>query len=172
VKAFHRSIVVLLVISTLGFQQLACLGQGALGGKVLKFNLSVVQNKWSRWLVFLALNVIPVYPIAGAIDLVIINSIEFHTGTNPISGKPRLAVRDGHEKVVAPDGSHASPSLNADGSVTIAISTAEGASYTLQLVPVPGGVEARDGDGKYLGAVDSTGALRTAKGPIQIVPGT
>ena len=116
---FHRSMLVLLLTSMLGVQQLACLGQGALGRRVLKFNLDVVENKWSRWLVFLALNVIPVYPIAGAIDLVIINSIEFHSGTNPLTGKPRLAVREGHDEVVAPDGSQAAPTLNADGSVTI-----------------------------------------------------
>lgn len=169
---FHRSMLVLLLTSMLGAQQLACLGQGALGRRVLKFNLDVVENKWSRWLVFLALNVIPVYPIAGAIDLVIINSIEFHTGTNPLTGKPRLAVREGHEEVVAPDGSQAAPTLNADGSVTIEISTAERTGYTLQLVPVPGGVEARDGDGNYLGAVDVNGAVHTARGTVQIVPGS
>lgn len=159
-----------LMIPMLCSQQLACLGQGALGGKVLKFNLDVVENKWGRWLVFLALNVIPVYPIAGAIDLVIINSIEFHTGTNPITKKPRLALREGHDRVVASDGSIAVPVLNADGTVTIDVSTTEGTSYRLKLVPISGGIEARDGDDRYLGAVDASGTLRTARGPARTLP--
>lgn len=169
---FRRTTAALLVTSMLGFSQLGCLGQGALGGKVLKFNLGVTENKWGRWLVFLLLNIIPVYPIAGLIDLVIINSIEFHTGTNPITDKPRLAIREGQEEIIAPDGSRAASTLNEDGSVTIEMTDAEGAGYTVHLVPVPGGIEARDGDGTYLGSVDANGQLHTANGTVPLIPGS
>ena len=42
-------------------------------------------ERMAREGVFLLLYIIPVYPIAGVIDLLIVNSIEFHSGTNPLS---------------------------------------------------------------------------------------
>ena len=42
-------------------------------------------NKWVSELVFLAAYVVPVYGIAGFLDVVILNSIEFWTGSNPVA---------------------------------------------------------------------------------------
>lgn len=169
---FRRTTAVLLMTSMLCLSQVSCLGRGALGKKVMQFNLSVTENKWGRWIVFLVLNVIPVYSFAGLIDLLIINSIEFHTGTNPISDEPRLAVREGHEEIVASDGTRAASTMNEDGSVTIEIIDTEGNEHSVRLVPVPGGVEARDDEGNYLGRVDGNGRLHTATGTVQIAPGS
>ena len=169
---FRRTTAVLLVTAMLGLSQVGCIGRGALGGKVMKFNLSVTENKWGRWVVFLVLNVIPVYSIAGLIDLIIINSIEFHSGTNPISDQPRLAVREGHEEIVATDGTRAASTMNEDGSVTIEITDTEGAKQRVRLVPVPGGIEARDAEGNYLGRVDGEGRLHTSTGAVELAPGT
>ncbi len=164
---FRRTTAVLLVTAMLCVSQVGCLGRNALGKKVLGFNLRVADGKWGRWGVFLLLNIIPVYPIAALLDLLIVNSIEFHRGTNPVSDEPRLAIREGREEVVAADGSRAVSRLNEDGSVTIDMIDAQGAEHTVFLVPVPGGVEARDADGKFIGHVDAEGRLRMAEG---IVP--
>jgi hypothetical protein len=136
----------------------------ATAGVVRKFNLSVVENKWGRWVVFLALYVIPVYPLASAIDLVIVNSIEFHSGTNPLTDKPRIAVREGQQEQVGPDGSHAVSTMNEDGTVTIDVQDRTGQPHRYRLVPVPGGIEAHDGDGKVLGRVDANGVLHARQG--------
>ena len=67
-----------------------CMGTNGLTAKVLKFNLTTTEDKWNREWIFLGLWIIPVYPICGLIDLLIINSIEFWTGENPINGKSPL----------------------------------------------------------------------------------
>ena len=163
---FKRTTAALLLASMLGLSQTACIGQMALAGKVGQFNLSVAENKWPRWIVFLLLYIIPVYPIAGAIDLIIINSIEFHTGTNPLTGKPRIALRDGADDLRAADGTRAAAVQNADGSVTVTVTETTGDVRSFDLVPVRGGVEARDADGALLGRVDASGSLYSALGPV------
>jgi hypothetical protein len=67
-----------------------CMGTQGLGGQVKKFNLTVVENRWGREGVFLALNVLWVYRICTVLDLFIFNSIEFWSGSNPINGKKPL----------------------------------------------------------------------------------
>ncbi len=148
-----RSIATTLAASLLLSAQVGCIGQMATSGLVRKFNLEVAENKWGRELVFLILHIIPVYPIASAVDLIIVNSTEFHTGTNPITDKPRIALLDGHEEQVAPDGSRASSHMNEDGSVTIDAVDAEGNQHTLRLVPTAGAIEVRDGDHRLYGRV-------------------
>ncbi len=163
---FRRTTAALLCASMLGLSQVGCIGQMATSGKVMEFNLSVVENRWARWLVFLLLYIIPVYGIAGLIDLVIVNSIEFHTGENPITGKPRIAVRTGQEEVMMADGSRALSTENADGSVTIQMWDAQDNERVVRLVPVPGGIEAHDETGEMLGRVDSDGSMYSKWGPM------
>lgn len=66
-----------------------CIGQMATSGMVMKFNLSVVDNRYARAGLYILMS--PVYGIAASADLFIFNTIEFWTGTNPISGKPAVA---------------------------------------------------------------------------------
>lgn len=60
----------------------SCIGSFNLFNKLLAWNQSV-GDKWVNELVFLACCIVPVYPIAGLIDVLILNSIEFWTGENP-----------------------------------------------------------------------------------------
>lgn len=62
----------------------SCIGSFALTNKVLDWNNSL-GNKFVNELVFIAANIIPAYPIAVAIDAVILNTIEFWTDSNPIA---------------------------------------------------------------------------------------
>lgn len=41
-------------------------------------------NKWVNWLVFLGLSIIPVYELFVLGDVLILNSVEFWTGSNPV----------------------------------------------------------------------------------------
>ncbi|PKF48769.1 DUF3332 domain-containing protein [Enterovibrio nigricans] len=67
-----------------------CIGQMATSGAVMKLNLSAVDNRYARAGLYVLMS--PVYGVAATADLFIFNTIEFWTGTNPISGKsPALA---------------------------------------------------------------------------------
>jgi len=62
----------------------SCIGSFSLFHKVLSWNQSV-GDKWVNELVFLACNIVPIYPIAFFIDSVVLNTIEFWTGENPVA---------------------------------------------------------------------------------------
>lgn len=63
----------------------ACFGSFNLTRKLWTFNKTVSNDKFVQELVFLGFNVVPVYGIAGFIDAVVANTVEFWSGTNPIS---------------------------------------------------------------------------------------
>lgn len=62
----------------------SCFGSFNLTKKVYKFNKEV-GNKWLQELVFIVFCILPVYNIAGFVDVFILNLIEFWTGSNPMS---------------------------------------------------------------------------------------
>ena len=76
-----------------------CIGSNAVTGKVMKFNVEVVDNRYARAGVNFLLA--PVYGITTAADYVVFNSLEFWTGKNPISGAPHVfdTEADTHFKV-------------------------------------------------------------------------
>lgn len=139
-----------------------CIGGMAVSGKVREFNLEVAENKWARELVFLILYIIPVYPIAGAIDLIIVNSIEFHSGTNPVSGKPRVAQAGDTHMEVADNGTVAISTLREDGSIDFVITTAEGQTHFVNIERGEDRAIARDANGEELGSVNRDGTLELA----------
>jgi hypothetical protein len=46
------------------------------------------DNKWVKWLVFLGLSIIPVYGLFAFADALVLNSVEFWTGKNPVQAAP------------------------------------------------------------------------------------
>ena len=62
----------------------SCLGSFALTQKCYNWNQSI-GDKWINELVFIGLNIIPVYDICLFVDAVVLNSIEFWTGSNPVA---------------------------------------------------------------------------------------
>lgn len=62
----------------------SCVGSFGLFNRVSSWNQSV-GTKFVNELVFLALNIIPVYGVAYLADALVINSIEFWTGSNPMA---------------------------------------------------------------------------------------
>ena len=68
----------------------ACFGSFNLTRKLYGWNKGVSEEKFVRELVFLGLIVVPVYSIAGFIDAIVTNSVEFWTGTNPVSMSSRI----------------------------------------------------------------------------------
>ena len=75
--------VVLVLVATMAMMSVGCYGSFALTKKVYNWNGSL-GNKWVIEIVYLVISY-PVYGVAGFIDSVILNSIEFWTGSNPMS---------------------------------------------------------------------------------------
>ncbi|MBR2415116.1 MAG: DUF3332 domain-containing protein [Bacteroidaceae bacterium] len=71
----------------------SCIGSFGLTNKVKDWNESL-GNKFVNELVFVCMHIVPVYPIAIFADAVVLNSIEFWTGENP------MAANVGETKIV------------------------------------------------------------------------
>jgi hypothetical protein len=86
-----RATVALAVVAALsGSVTTGCLGRSGLSGNLKELNLEVVENRYGRASIFFVLNVVWVYRICTILDLLIFNSIEFWSGTNPLNGESRL----------------------------------------------------------------------------------
>lgn len=75
-----------------------CFGQFALTRAIWEFNKNVSPNKFIQWAVFLVMAIVPVYGIGTLVDALVINSIEFWTGSNPVSASADSP--DSHTRIV------------------------------------------------------------------------
>jgi len=147
-----RFIALTMALALAASMSTACIGKFALVGKVRKFNLDFNEGRWERELLFFAFYVIPVYPFSGMIDILIINSIEFWTGTNPLSNEPSVTpVASKH--FATEDGTQVTMTRKPDDSLAVELVTPEGETRHLDLVRTANGVILMDEHGKEL--VDS-----------------
>lgn len=82
-KTIFKKVIVLLLAGSMAVMSVGCFGSFELTKKVYKWNDSM-SGKWVKELVFLVLNIVPVYDVAATIDVVILNTIEFWSGENPM----------------------------------------------------------------------------------------
>lgn len=80
----------------------SCIGSFKLTNKVLSWNHQI-GNKFVNGLVFVGLWILPVYEISAIADALIINSIEFWSGTNPIEAGTKTVTSDNERYLVAWD---------------------------------------------------------------------
>lgn len=93
----------------------SCIGSFALTNKLLAWN-NQVSNKFVNELVFFAFWVIPVYEVTAMADVLVLNSIEFWSGSNPMaSGKKVIDGQDGRY-IVECDGKGYTITSDNDGS--------------------------------------------------------
>lgn len=95
----------------LSITQAGCFGSFNLTRTVWKFNKSVSGDKFIQELVFILMIIVPVYEIATLGDAIVVNSIEFWTGSNPVRadagepGEERLVrLEDGTDVRMAREG--------------------------------------------------------------------
>lgn len=75
-----------LTVTTIGLVgSTGCFGSFQLTRKLYSFNKSVSPDKWVQELVFLGMNIVPVYSVVGLADALFANTVEFWTGTNPVA---------------------------------------------------------------------------------------
>lgn len=76
--------VAIALIAGYSLVQTGCIGSFSLTNKVLDFNRDL-GDKFVQEAVFIAFLIIPVYEVTTLVDALVLNSIEFWTGDNPVS---------------------------------------------------------------------------------------
>ena len=72
----------------------SCIGSFTMTNKLLNWN-KTVGDKFVNELVFFAFWIIPVYEVAALADVLVLNSIEFWSGENPVAKNTRVEGNDG-----------------------------------------------------------------------------
>ena len=90
------SLTVAVVCALMGSMLLpSCIGSFTLTNKLLTWNRQI-GNKFVNELVFFAFWVLPVYEVSALADVLVLNSIEFWSGSNPVaSGTTVVEGNDG-----------------------------------------------------------------------------
>jgi len=137
-----------------------CFGSFELTKKVYKFNKGL-GDKWVQEVGFLVMYILPVYGIAALADLVILNTIEFWSGSNPIASN--LKSDDGTVQVMfnKQDGTVV---LNQEGTEYILEKTDNGTTVKDRNGKVvvqcqaqdDGGIILKDANGKIIGSYTKT----------------
>ena len=81
----------------------SCIGSFALTKKVIAWN-NQVGNKFVNELVFIAFWILPVYEVTAVADLIVLNSIEFWSGSNPMSASVKYIDTDHGRYLIKCDG--------------------------------------------------------------------
>lgn len=104
-KAALRCALLLLLATVIPLQ--SCIGSFALTKKVLAWNRKV-DNKFVNELVFFSFWILPVYELCGLADLLVINSIEFWSGSNPAAttGKPVKPIKEQPIDITSDNANH------------------------------------------------------------------
>lgn len=62
-----------------------CYGSFGLTKSVYKWNGSATDNKWANSIIMWGLIIIPVYEFCVFVDFIVLNTVEFWTGSNPLA---------------------------------------------------------------------------------------
>jgi hypothetical protein len=132
----------------------ACFGSFNLTRKSYQFNKGVSADKWVRWLVFMVMS--PIYPLAGLVDMLFANCVEFWSGNNPINARLEP------QTVVGPNGEVASL-IPVENGARIVITERSGAVHTVTLLrEAPGVVAAYDEHGRLASRLVGLGSAEPA----------
>lgn len=81
----------------------SCMGKFALWNNVYDWNTQI-SNKFVNELVFVAFWILPVYEVCGLADILVLNSIEFWSGDNPLTASVKTVDTDHGRYLVKCDG--------------------------------------------------------------------
>lgn len=81
----------------------SCIGSFGLTNKVMTWNRNI-GSKFVNELVFLAFWILPVYEVTALADVLVINSIEFWSGSNPLTASTKVVDTDHGRYMIACDG--------------------------------------------------------------------
>jgi hypothetical protein len=132
-----------------------CYGSFGLTKKVYQFNGSV-GNKWMKSLLFFVMaGVVPVYGITTFVDAVVLNLIEFWTGSNPVAHNGK----DFDQKLA--DGTRVQGQILNDGRLQVTMTPVSGESKIVVLDQEIDGIKATTVDGDLVAKVATIADGRT-----------
>ena len=112
-----RYLSVALIIALAGSMlSTSCIGSFALTNKVLDWNKSI-GNKFVNEVVFFAFWILPVYEITALADALVLNSIEFWSGDNPMAKGTKIIEGQDGRYLVDCDGKGYTIKSEMDGSI-------------------------------------------------------
>ena len=92
----------------------SCIGSFRLSNKLMSWN-QTIGSKFVNELVFFAFWILPVYEVSGLADLLVLNSIEFWSGENPVAEEQIIEGNDSKYLVKTDEAGYTITSLT-DGS--------------------------------------------------------
>lgn len=99
-----KKIVISVAIAALMCSSLtSCMGQFALTKNLYSWN-EQISNKFVNELVFIAFWILPVYEVCGLADVLVLNSIEFWSGDNPMTASTKIIQTEQGRCLVKCDG--------------------------------------------------------------------
>ena len=120
-----------------------CHGSYGLTKKLLRWN-GTLGNKWLNSCVHFLLWVVPVYEVSiGLVDFLVLNTVEFWTGSNPLAAGDSYYEKDAQ-------GNEILAVKNADGSMTVEMTTAAGEKATMTLQRDENVIRALDAEGNVV----------------------
>jgi len=135
-----------------------CFGQFQVTRNLYAFNRTVGQERFTRWALFLAMNIAPIYPVGVVMDAFIANPVEFWSGTNPVKDSERwFPKQPSQARLTPPPRARLTPLP--DGRVRMEL--AEGALYVLL---APDALLAWDTKGELLARVSDVDGRATLVG--------
>lgn len=142
-KRFLTVAVILAAAGSLLFT--SCIGSFKLTSKVLEWN-SQVGNKFVNEVVFFAFWVLPVYELSMLADVLVINSIEFWSGSNPIAETKIIDGKDARYEIKS----------NADGYIVTNLNDNSVIKFNFDEVDNSWAVEANGESHKFMKYIDDT----------------
>ena len=126
-----KTLSVALVMALVGSMTLSsCIGSSSLTKKVHEWNQNL-GNKFVNELVFIAFCIVPVYEVAAFIDAIVINSIEFWSGSNPVAQGKKVIDGENGRYLVECDGKGYTIKSETDGSIVRLDFTEEDKSWSV-----------------------------------------
>ena len=120
-----------------------CYGSNACFEKLHKWN-GTLGNKWLNSIVHFILNIFGVYWIClGLIDGLVLNTVEFWTGSNPLASGDSYFEQDAQGNSIA-------AVKNADGTMSVEVTTAAGEKATMTLQRDENVIRALDAEGNVV----------------------
>lgn len=101
-KKYTLTVAAVLAIAAMLPMQ-SCIGSFSLTNKVLSWN-NQVGSKFVNELVFFAFWILPVYEVTAVADVLVLNSIEFWSGNNPVEASTKVIDTDQGRYYIACDG--------------------------------------------------------------------
>lgn len=94
----------------------SCIGSFTLTNKLLSWNQQI-GNKFVNELVFFAFWILPVYEVSGLADIIVLNIIEFWSGSNPVAKGTKVINGNDGKYLVKCDGKGYTIKSENDGSI-------------------------------------------------------